>query len=77
MVSIINRRTLVKLTLMKRDNCNGRNIRGQKKAENNFYDGARLPLFGNVSSRDEVGTIIKLMSKEKYRNHWVNIHAEV
>lgn len=38
---IINRRTLLKLTLMKRDNCYGE----KQQEENNFYVGARLPLY--------------------------------
>lgn len=50
---------------MKRDNCHDAEIRRRKKEENNFYVGARLSIFGNVSSRDEVGKITKLMLNEK------------
>lgn len=48
---IINRRTLLKRTLMERDDCHGETLEGKKK--NNFYVGARLLLYWkrNVSSQ--------------------------
>lgn len=50
---IINRRTLLKRTLMERDDCHGETLENGKEEENNFYVGARLLLYWkrNVSSQ--------------------------